>query len=62
MFFHLMLIDAHLQDWDNNSTFMNHRQHHPDGNKQLAEQLERFFHPPDKFLSSRGHSYLYHDI
>ena len=28
-------------DWNNNSTMMNHRQHHPDGNKQLAAQVRR---------------------
>ena len=28
---------------------MNHRQHHPDGNKQLADMMARFFHPPNKY-------------
>lgn len=45
--FETMKAISTAQDWDNNSTLMNHRQHHPDGNDQLAKQLERFFHPPD---------------
>lgn len=35
------------QDWDNNSPLMLHRQHHPNGNEQLAQQMARFFHLPD---------------
>lgn len=33
-------------DWSNNSTMMNHRQHHPDGNAELLAQIKRFFHIP----------------
>ncbi|XP_065912906.1 beta-mannosidase-like [Dysidea avara] len=44
------------EDWDNNSTLMNHRQHHPDGNDQLAKQLERFFHLPDNKNKSENFS------
>jgi len=40
---------------------MNHRQHHPDGNDQLAKQLERFFHPPDKFLFTFGYRHFNYD-
>jgi len=34
------------EDWSNNSTMMNHRQHHPDGNAQLLAQIQNFFHVP----------------
>eukprot|EP00118_Oscarella_pearsei_P012781 m.96585 g.96585 ORF g.96585 m.96585 type:complete len:91 (+) comp36913_c0_seq6:1711-1983(+) len=39
--------DQDLPDWDNNSTFMLHRQHHPDGNPELAAQMKRFFRLPN---------------
>mmetsp|Transcript_19870 Transcript_19870/g.55837 ORF Transcript_19870/g.55837 Transcript_19870/m.55837 type:complete len:883 (+) Transcript_19870:141-2789(+) len=36
-------------DWDWNSAFMFHRQHHEDGNDQIMNQLELHFTVPDDF-------------
>ena len=36
------------QDWSNDSPLMLHRQHHPDGNKQMEAQMAMFFHLPNK--------------
>jgi beta-mannosidase len=35
-------------DWSNDSPFFtNHRQHHPDGNKQMTDMMKFFFHLPN---------------
>ena len=43
-----MIVHFDLKDWDNDSVFMKHRQHHPDGNQQMATQMSMFFHMPNK--------------
>ena len=40
---------AHIQDWSNQSPLMLHRQHHPDGNKEMQAQMALFFHLPNKW-------------
>ena len=37
-----------VKDWDNDSVFMKHRQHHPNGNQQMAYHMSLFFHMPNK--------------
>ncbi len=37
-----------MQDWSNESPLMMHRQHHPDGNKEMQAQMALFFHLPNK--------------
>lgn len=34
-------------DWDNDSVFMKHRQHHPLGNEEIAYHMSLFFHMPN---------------
>lgn len=40
---------AHIQDWSNDSPLMLHRQHHPDGNKEMQAQMALFFRLPNKW-------------
>ena len=44
----LLAFCMHIQDWSNDSPLMLHRQHHPNGNKQMEAMMAMFFHLPNK--------------